>query len=83
MKVLKFSAEWCGPCKMLSATIEKYYKGDIVIEEVDIDQKRELANQYGIRGVPTLVLLDDNDVEIRRKSGMMMINEFEEFIKGE
>ena len=83
MKVLKFSAEWCGPCKMLSSTIEKYYKGDTVIEEVDIDENRELATEYGIRGVPTLILLDDNGVELRRKSGMMMINDFENFIKGE
>lgn len=83
MKVLKFSAEWCGPCKMLANTIDKYYKGDVQIENIDIDENSEVAVRYGIRGVPTLVLLDDNGSELRRKSGMMMIDEFEKFIKGE
>lgn len=80
MKVLKFAAEWCGPCKSLSGILEKYYLGDTVIEEVDIDTQQELAAEYGIRGVPTCVLLDDNGVEIRRKTGVMMIDEFVEFI---
>lgn len=83
MKILKFAATWCGPCKMLTNMLEKYYNGDIQIEEVDIDEKQELAVKYGIRGVPTCVLLDDNDIEVRRVSGMMMIDEFEKFIKGE
>lgn len=80
MKVLKFQATWCGPCKSLSGIIDNYYTGDMVIEEVDIDANPTLTAEYGIRGVPTCVLLDDNGVELRRKSGMMMINEFEEFI---
>ncbi len=41
-KVLKFSASWCGPCKMLSKTIEGI-ETDVVIEEVDIDEQSELA----------------------------------------
>lgn len=80
MKVLKFAATWCGPCSMLSNMLEKYYNGDIQIEEVDIDENQELAVKYSIRGVPTCVLLDDNGVEVRRVSGMMMINDFEKFI---
>lgn len=83
MKIIKFAAEWCGPCKMLSATIEKYYNGDVPIEEIDIDKDHEVAIRYNIRGVPTLVLLDDNGTELRRKSGMMMIDDLEKFIKGE
>ena len=81
MKILKFAAEWCGPCKMLSKTLEGY--DAVPIEEIDIDQKREVAEKYGIRGVPTLILLDDNDIELRRRSGMMMFNEFEKFVRGE
>ena len=82
MKVLKFYAEWCGPCKSLTKILEQYYTGDIPVEEVDIDQNNELAKQYGIRSVPVCVLLDDNGVEIRRQAGMMMIDQFENFLKG-
>lgn len=81
MKVLKFYADWCGPCKSLSATIENYYKGDIPIEDVNIETQTDLAIQYRIRSVPVCVLLDDNGNEIKRQGGVMMIDQFEEFLK--
>lgn len=80
MKVLKFSATWCGPCKSLSGILEQYYSGGVEIQEIDIDENKDAVAEYGIRGVPTCVLLDDDGKEIRRKSGVMMIDEFNEFI---
>jgi thioredoxin 1 len=62
MKIIKFSAEWCGPCKMLDKqlpqVIEHFESKGIVleIEKVDIDLDKEKANQYDIMGVPTLIL---------------------------
>lgn len=81
MKVLKFSASWCSPCNMLAKVLEDY-TGDVEIVEVDIDEDFVLPVKFGIRGVPTLVLLDGNGGELRRKSGMLMINQFEDFING-
>lgn len=83
MKALKFHATWCQPCKMLSRIIEDASdKITTPIEDIDIDQNTETAIKYGIRGVPTIVIVDDNGVELRRKSGMLMEKDLLEFLKG-
>ena len=78
-QLLKFSATWCGPCKALAGSMKHVDFKDIEVKEVDIDQNPELVAKYGIRGVPTLVLLDDGK-ELARKSGVMMADEIEQFI---
>jgi thioredoxin 1 len=83
MKVLKFYAEWCGPCKALSQVIKN--AGDKVtvkIEDVDIDNNIMLAQEFKVRGVPVLVLVDDQEKEIKRKVGMMNEAQLLEFLKG-
>ena len=67
-KVLRFTASWCQPCKMLARILEDI-PTDYTIEVIDIDENRELAIQYGVRGVPTLVMLQ-NDIETKRIVGM-------------
>ena len=79
MKVLRFTASWCGPCKMLAKTLEDI-DTQIPIEVIDIDENQDLAMNYGIRGVPTLVMLD-GDVEVKRLVGMKMKNELSEWLK--
>lgn len=56
-KIIRFTASWCQPCKALAKNLEGAELG-IPIEVVDIDVNSELAVEYGIRGVPTLVLND-------------------------
>lgn len=68
MKLLKFYADWCGPCKQISATLSEIDHG-LEIQEVDADNDRATVVQYGVRAIPTLVLLDDNGVELRRATG--------------
>lgn len=77
-KVLKFSAAWCGPCKMLAKTLSTV-ESPLLIEEVDIDVNPTLTQQYRVRGVPTLVLVED-DVEVRRKVGVLSATEFLEWV---
>ena len=67
-KVLRFTASWCQPCKMLARILEDI-PTDYTIEVIDIDENRELAIQYSVRGVPTLVMLQ-NDIETKRVVGM-------------
>lgn len=71
MNLIKFSAGWCSPCKQLGIALEntdhplaKDYRS------VDIDNNTELTKLYSIRGVPTLVLEDDEGNEIKRLTGM-------------
>lgn len=72
MKVLKFYATWCAPCKGLSMIVDGIKdQVDIPFEDVDIQEQLELAAKYGIRSVPTMVIVDDEGVEIKRQSGML------------
>ena len=77
-KILRFSASWCQPCKMLAKTLEGEDLG-VPVEVVDIDDNRELAMQFGIRSVPTLVYIKD-DKEVGRISGMQTIAVLKEWI---
>lgn len=82
MKVKKFYADWCGPCKGLSMVIAG--AGDkisVPIEEVNIDQEIMESVQYNVRSVPTMVLLDDAGKEIKRQSGMMNEAQLLDFLK--
>jgi len=59
LTVVDFSAEWCGPCKMLHPVLESLSSelGDrINFVKVDIDQNPSEANQFGVRGVPTMII---------------------------
>jgi len=80
MKILKFYADWCGPCKMLSMTIETI-KEEITfeIEEVDIDNNVDMAQKYNIRSVPTMIIVD-GETEVKRRTGNMTAEQVKEFI---
>jgi thioredoxin 1 len=70
--LLDFFAEWCGPCKRQGPILEelKSKMGDTIeIRKVDVDQNMELANKYGIRVVPTLIIEKDGKV-IRTLEGV-------------
>ncbi|MFD1599820.1 thioredoxin [Halobellus rarus] len=58
--LVDFYADWCGPCKMLEPTVESLAAStDAAVAKVDIDQNQQLAQQYQVRGVPTLQLFSD------------------------
>ena len=78
MKLLKFEASWCGPCKALTKLMESAQL-PVPIEVIDVDESAAVAAQYGIRSVPTLILVDDAGAEVKRKVGMMSSDDLTTF----
>ena len=80
MKILKFQADWCEPCKALTKLIEEI-DTKIEIEVIDIDKEPLTSAKYGIRSVPTLVKIDENGI-VDRITGYKNKKQIEDFING-
>ena len=60
--LVDFSATWCGPCRMLAPVLEEIATekaGSLTVYKVDIDQSRDVAMQFGVTSVPTMILFQD------------------------
>jgi thioredoxin 1 len=70
LKVIKFSGEWCGPCKLLAPIFEQVKSAvdGVSFQDVDVDNNSALAIQYKVRGVPTIVIEKDGQ-EVKRIVG--------------
>lgn len=64
--LVDYWAEWCGPCKMIAPILEEIageYGDRVKVCKVNVDENQETAAKYGIRGIPTLMLFKNGDVE--------------------
>ena len=62
--VVDFWAEWCGPCKMIAPSLEEISDemgSEVKITKLNIDENPELAAQYGVRSIPTLVMFKNGE----------------------
>ena len=79
--LVDFYATWCGPCKMLSPVLDNLSEEvDIDIVKIDVDKHSDLAREYGVMSIPTLILFEGNN-EIKRTLGFMDKEKIKEFIK--
>jgi thioredoxin 1 len=86
VKVKKFSAVWCGPCRALTPVMNEI-KGNysnVKFEEYDIDEYSDITEEYGVRSVPTVIIVKDG-IELQRFTGlsskMAYVNAINEAVK--
>ncbi|MEM0929982.1 MAG: thioredoxin [Pseudomonadota bacterium] len=81
--LVDFWATWCGPCKQISPALEEIageMAGDLTVAKVDIDENPNTPGQYGVRGVPTLMIFKDGEL-VSTKVGAAPKSQLEAWIK--
>ncbi len=67
--MVDFYADWCGPCQMAAPIIDKLadeYRDDIMVAKVNVDKNRQTAGQYGVMSIPTVLVLNYEDGEVKQ-----------------
>ena len=83
--LVDFWAEWCGPCKQLAPTVEDVANemvGSIKVCKMDVDSNQDLAVQFGVRSIPTLLIFKNGEVA-STQIGAISKQQLEEFIATE
>lgn len=83
--LVQFSAEWCGPCRMLGPIIDKLSADnegkDVKIVKINVDDNSDIASKYGVRGIPCVIVLKDGvEVQGSRKTGVQPAIEYQNLI---
>ncbi len=82
--MVDFWATWCGPCRVLGPTVDEVasdFDGRAVVAKCNIDDCEEVAVQYGIRNIPTLLFFKNGEV-VNRKVGIVSKQEIESILEG-
>ena len=80
--LVDYWAEWCGPCKMIAPILEEVaseYSEKIKVCKMNIDENQETPPRYGIRGIPTLILFKNGEVEAT-KVGALSKTQLQSFL---
>lgn len=82
MELLKFSAPWCGQCRVLTKNINGFNVCNLVEIDVEDDENEQIVGKYGIKGLPTLVLVDGDGNELKRWNGIVNVNDLKSEVEG-
>ncbi len=80
--LVDFWAAWCGPCKMIAPLLDdvaQEYEGKIMVAKMDVDKDQKIASQFGVRGIPTLILFKNGNL-VEQKVGALNKGQLIEFI---
>lgn len=69
VKILKFGAAWCGPCRFVDAELDRIT--EVPIEKIDVDEDPETADKYDIANVPVVIFLNEDGEEVKRHVGLI------------
>ena len=76
-----FSAPWCGPCKMFGPTMDRIASQGIQVKKINIDYEADAVTKYGVRSVPTTILVENGN-EVKRFVGAKSENQVIEWYNG-
>tara|TARA_B110000977_G_C10935735_1_gene438901 strand:- start:386 stop:667 length:282 start_codon:yes stop_codon:yes gene_type:complete len=82
--LVDFYADWCNPCKVQGKQLEQYQEEipEVKVIKIDIEVDHEMAQEFGVRSIPTLVYMVDGEV-IDKATGLKRVNELKQFTKTE
>ena len=83
--LVDFWAEWCGPCKAVAPVLDELardYAGKLTVAKVDIDENPVTPNEYGVRGIPTMLLFRDGKL-LDQKVGALPKSALKDWIVGQ
>ena len=80
--LLDFWATWCGPCRMIAPTLEEFSEKhpEITVGKVNVDEAPDLASEFGIMVIPTLVVLKNGEV-VKKSTGVISLSAMEDLVK--
>lgn len=80
--VIKFSGNFCNPCQQLKPIFDDVIKDipDIKVVEIDVEEHPDIASNYKVKSIPTIIIVDEKDNVLAMKSGMMTKEQLKDLI---